>query len=117
MTRIEILNDTLNYFWGKRERQCIVNGRCQYMATSYSKGCAIGRLLNPETAASLPQQIGVSSDPVFSKLPLWMKDLGQEFLSELQDLHDGNWLLDGDKHKHVKKQFAQYVDTNQIIFP
>jgi hypothetical protein len=116
MTRIEVLNDTIKYFWGSKERQCLVNNGCQYKATETSEGCAIGRLLTPELAASLPQDSGVSSDNVFYSLPLWLKELGQDFLENLQDLHDQNDFVNENKGA-VYRSMYQHLDINKIIFP
>lgn len=116
MTRIEVLNDTIKYFWGSKERQCVANGTCQYKATETSEGCAIGRLLTPELAASLDQNLGVVNDKIFNKLPLSLQSLGQDFLSMLQDLHDTAELL----YENTEMVYARtqpFVDTNQIIFP
>lgn len=115
-TKIDLLNDTIAYFWGRPERQCVSGGSCQYSATETSEGCAIGRLLNPELAASLSQNVGVINDKVFDKLPLWLQAFGQDFLTILQDLHDTNYLVNMNKEQLYIKTI-EHVDFAQIVFP
>lgn len=49
-TRIEMLNDTIQYFWGKPERKSTTSGRTRFdklcifiKSNPLSEGCAIGR--------------------------------------------------------------------------
>lgn len=114
--KIDLLNDTIDYFWGRPERQCVSGGSCQYAATETSEGCAIGRLLPPSYAATLPQNVGVINDKVFDLLPLWLQAFGQEFLSRLQDLHDGNFLVERNK-ENLYIKMHNHVDFGQIVFP
>jgi hypothetical protein len=62
---------------------------------SNTKGCAIGRHLTPELQMELDNLLlskflgtGVSTNDVFDKLPEDMKGLGQDFLRDVQDIHD-----------------------------
>lgn len=115
-TRIDVLNDTIAYYWGRGERQCSVNGNCQYIATDTSDGCAIGRLIEPEIADKMIQSSGVNNKRNFKLIPKWLKKLGKNFLIELQDAHDGNWLVNEDK-EYVCKRFEKFVNTKKIIWP
>lgn len=64
--------------------------RCVYRATPTSPGCAIGQFMSPDLAAKCQGTIG----DVFRyaeyrhQLPIWMVEMGREFLSSIQRLHD-----------------------------
>lgn len=93
------LNDMVAYYNG--ETRCTTEGRCQYTPTEFSEGCAIGRRLPLDLCTQLDLGTkglyGVNNDIVFERLPKWMKELGQDFLTSCQQLHDGrdNWRNDG----------------------
>jgi hypothetical protein len=117
-SRIELLNDAIDYYWGRPDRKCIdpVMGTCQYRASQTSEGCAIGRLLDPVLAASLQQTMGVNSDTIFNQLPEWLRSMGQNFLKSLQDLHDWRTFIEMNK-KEVFNEMKDHVDLDLIIFP
>lgn len=117
LSRISVLNDAINYYWGKKERRCVnEGGTCQYKPSPTSEGCAIGRLLPLALAESLPQREGVNTDVVFNKLPKRIQKLGVEFLTKLQSCHDGMAFADRSIHI-VKNKMKNFVNVNKIIFP
>jgi hypothetical protein len=75
-----------------------IHGGCVYSKTSTSPGCAIGRCLTPELTKELdndntPDVNDTTISSFFyagldSKFPFWMVEMGREFLSMCQRLHD-----------------------------
>ncbi len=117
LSRIAVLNDAINYYWGKPERRCANNfGTCQYKPSDTSEGCAIGRLIPLKLAESLPQGDGVNRDVVFNKLPKRIQKLGVNFLSALQSLHDGS-NFENMNETTVIHRMKDYVNVNKIVFP
>ncbi len=96
--RIKVLNDTISFF--NSENRCTEdNTRCTYYLAGKS-GCAIGRLIeDKQLCVTLDGMIspGVSNERVFNMLPKKIKELGIDFLYELQKLHDYsyNWCIEG----------------------
>lgn len=105
--RAIILQDTVQYYSQDPEgRRCKNDYSCNYSPKTIGKeetseGCAVGRLLSPKLREYLDKEYegkgGVSNDDLFSKLPQEVQDLGQEFLSRLQGLHDTDryWYSEG----------------------
>ena len=117
LNRIDVLNDAIQYYWGKPERRCVsINGGCQYKPSETSEGCAVGRLLPLDVAESLQQDGEVSDNRVFSLLPSNVQDLGQDFLQGLQVLHDSEYFTKCNRDC-ICTVMSQFVDENQIIFP
>lgn len=93
---------------------------CKYEPNedSKSKGCAIGRFLDTKTQIAL-DVIGdiqeIYSEDHASLLPDWMRDLGEDFLFDIQELHDGGsyWgevglSKDGERQvKFIRKRINQ----------
>jgi hypothetical protein len=97
--RIEFLQEGFDYYWNKPERRCMSTDsdgmlKCQYIPTETSEGCFIGRRLDRELAESLPNYAVNEDSFPFEKLPDWMKELGQNFLSYPQKFHDKKYLFD-----------------------
>jgi hypothetical protein len=77
-----------------------IHGACVYSKTSTSPGCAIGRCLTPELAKKLdtdntPNVHDTTISSFFyagldSEFPIWMVEMGREFLSACQRLHDND---------------------------
>lgn len=98
--RLQILEDTLKYYsQDPKERRCQNDGQCLYSGETAGKqtdGCAVGRLLEPELRSKLDIEYTLSEDRgssvsfVFDELPKDIQELGEEFLTELQGLHDGD---------------------------
>lgn len=117
-TREEILQDAINYYWGKPERKCVddTKGNCQYMPSMTSEGCAIGRLLPEDIVDKLPPDAGVYDERVWIHLPEWLKAMGQEFLKDLQILHDlSKFALKYERD--VTDRMEIHVDMGKIVFP
>ena len=115
-TREELLQDAINYFWGKPERWCVKDGNtnlCQYIPNATSEGCAIGRLLPIEVTQSLPNK---SVQEVFNELPEWMQKLGANFLGLVQECHDFQVFATKDEDQ-VFNRLSGYVDMTKIVFP
>lgn len=89
-------------------------GGCIYSSTNTSPGCAIGRCLSPELTKELDnddnsdiEDTTVSS--FFSvgldtKFPKWMVEMGVDFLSACQTLHDRDefWSIAGPTEEAVE---------------
>ena len=114
-TREEVLQDAIDYFWGKPERKCVNHdGICSYTPIGESEGCAIGRLIPIEIAKKL--RYAVYEIGTFNLLPSWLKDMGYQFLVELQRCHDMSAFADM-KKKRVARHMSAYVDMGKITFP
>lgn len=116
-TREELLQDAINYYWGRPERRCVDNsGSCVYSPTETSEGCAIGRLLPLDISERLNDGTGVSDSSIFNELPEWLQDMGVDFLQALQIIHDLEYFVYksvGDISLYMKK----WVDLTKITFP
>lgn len=105
MTQTELLLDALEYYTvDPVGRRCVNSeGTCRYSPYSLNKeetsqGCLIGRLLSPELAKKIDDEIGdINIDSLISgydyALPEYMNIDNARFLRACQDLHDGrgNW--------------------------
>lgn len=62
---------------------------------SYTAGCAIGRKISGRLAKKLDKLSlsGIANYDAYRQLPLHLKNLGQDFLSRIQWIHDheDNW--------------------------
>lgn len=85
MTRLEFLQSTINHY-NSKNRAVNENGSCCYTPTATSDGCAIGRWLDKKTLDSICNTVIVRD--IEEKLPVWMFNLGLDFLTEIQTLHD-----------------------------
>jgi len=87
--RFAFLDDTANFYTSKnRGTKDFI---CNYSATKNSPGCAIGRHLFTNVAEildNLGNIVLIFSDGYDHLLPKWMREMGQEFLSAVQCLHD-----------------------------
>jgi hypothetical protein len=106
MTRQEkqlaFLEDTASFYnLGNRSYSPRIG--CMYAPSSErTPGCAIGRHLSPELQRKLDKMypdfsVGISAAEAFELLPDGLKDLGRQFLSGVQALHDTdtNWNNEG----------------------
>jgi hypothetical protein len=118
-TREALVQDALDYYWGKPERQCLVKGSeklCSYTPSETSEGCAIGRLVELEVAEKLQKTNHSINGSLFVLLPEWLQVMGLHFLTNLQQLHDGRFFVN--KHKDgVIRNLKDHVDFSQIKFP
>lgn len=123
-TRLEYTQDAIDYYWGKPERQAVTDKlddrglpMCTYKKTETSKGCAIGRNVDDEIKEKLAEfNYGVSSPRTFGLLPKWMKDLGQEFLIAVQNVHDRG-LLAKEKKDNIIDILQPHINVDQLKFP
>lgn len=91
MTKEEFLLNTINHFNSTNRGW---NGTdCIYGPTETSKGCAIGRWLEPEVCKTLDSVFAIQSiDAIIERdlvpIPQWMLELSKTFLVDIQELHD-----------------------------
>ena len=101
----KLLEETAN-FYNSRNRSTNVIGQCacQYSASAFSPGCAIGRWLPEELSYKMDVEYRGASIYSMVKIPeIWdqfpseLKELGVDFLFLIQDLHDNscNWEQNG----------------------
>lgn len=92
--RLSLLEETVkHYSKNPTERRCSKQGECRYSAETLdlpkSTGCAIGRKLSKKKRLELDKQFGAFSvNAVFDRLPKKIKELGVDFLADLQVFHD-----------------------------
>lgn len=118
-TREALLQDALDYYWGKPERQCLMKGSdilCSYTPSETSEGCAIGRLVELDVAEKLQETNSSINDILFPLLPEWLQAMGHNFLYALQKCHDKGLFKDKDKET-IENRLGGYVDFSQIKFP
>lgn len=100
-----------HYNSNNRALQEMSTFRCQYSPTPTSDGCAIGRRLSEETLALIaPANMAVVARGVFIKLPTWMQQLGQDFLSAVQSLHDQGSYWDENGITESGKKYAESIN-------
>lgn len=111
--------DTYNFYHNYRDRCAFDTSKvkCCYSPTDTSLGCAIGRFLPLETA-NLFDTKGGDINTIFStglsvSLPLWMLEMGKEYLQLVQSYHDTLTLTPSSVHAAV---FAveEYLKTNEL---
>lgn len=96
--RQEFLEDTIKHFY--THKRAVIDKAHELDTYSYKLGCAIGRHLKPKLAEELDEGTvtGISKDRNFDKLPDQLKELGKDFLADVQDLHD----FDSSWEKNIK---------------
>jgi hypothetical protein len=118
-TREALLQDALDYYWGKPKHQCLMKGSdviCSYTPSETSEGCAIGRLVELEVAEKLEETNTSINESLFVLLPEWLQAMGLDFLYALQKCHDKGFFKDKDKDR-IKNLLGAYLDFSQIKFP
>lgn len=95
MTKLEFLEDTVAYYSEDVNRRCRGAVNCYYSPKNadkigISEGCAIGRHLKDSLKEKLDdtEESGVNTTVIFNKLPKKLRQLGQDFLTDIQILHD-----------------------------
>lgn len=100
MTKEEFLLDTIKYYSEDTSRRNVSEKYCKYYPTHPgTKGCAIGRFLDEETAKLFDTYANPGIDNFYrfpqhkSRLPEWMQAMPMTFVSDVQSLHDDsyNW--------------------------
>lgn len=88
--RLAFLEETVKFYSQdpKKLRNVDDNGICYYAPRNKSPGCAIGRHLNVKVAKKLDKDGGGQVDIVKDWLPQKLKNLGLDFLQEVQRFHD-----------------------------
>jgi hypothetical protein len=98
LARIDFLQDTVKHF--NSTNRGVFTDEEGGQGCAYAAGCAIGRhiplgLANELDTYSDEEYNGsaVCEPAIFNKLPENLRELGQSFLSRIQNLHDakGNW--------------------------
>ena len=107
--QMAFVEDMFNYYSvdpGKRRSYDTITGCCKYAPMGdNTEGCAIGRFLNSELQKELDKtNYTVLQDACYSKLPDWMKSLGQDFLQKCQVAHDGEPVWESQESIDVAKQ-------------
>ena len=118
-TREALLQDALDYYWGKPERRCLMKGSeifCSYIPSETSEGCAIGRLVELDVAEKLQKTNHSINGSLFVLLPEWLQAMGMDFLYALQKCHDKGFFKDKDKDR-IKSLLGGYLDLSKIKFP
>lgn len=118
-TREALLQDAIDYYWGKPEHQCLIEGSptvCSYIPSKTSEGCAIGRLVELDVAEKLQETNESINDSLFALLPEWLQAMGFDFICALQKCHDNNIFKDKEKMV-LEHRLGKYVDLSQIKFP
>lgn len=99
--RLSVLEDTCTYFnLNNRNVESGTYNCLYYPVSDKTEGCAIGRLIKDkelckrlDLGIGFDQSKGVSFSEVFKLLPDELQELGKDFLTALQSLHDSgtNW--------------------------
>jgi len=121
--RLAVLESTLNYFTiSNRSVVRTMNRRtCQYAPIEgVSEGCAVGRLIKDKDLCKRLDDNGKDGMSatvvvdVWEQLPKSVQELGLQFLSELQILHDSDifWCNEG-LNKEGQKALAR-IKRNHI---
>lgn len=92
--RLAFLKETAAHY--NSTNRCSTAQGCRYSPVTLhlqgkSEGCAIGRKLDPELALALdntPHGGVVNAARIWKQLPAWMQELEEDFLRDVQQLHD-----------------------------
>lgn len=118
--RLEFLEDTIRHY-NLHNRSADDNAQScfYYPINSKSEGCAIGRRIKDKELCKELDSLynpGVMHDEAFNKLPQELRELGQQFLVSIQDLHDfpKNWNESGlsDQGKSKAKDIIETFCTD-----
>lgn len=96
--RLAFLNDTVAFY--NSNNRSVKHGHCLYHNPDDGNSCAIGMRIEDKRLCAKFDSLtdsGVSEEFVFNLLPSDLKLLGQEFLYNIQKLHDcsSNWEDEG----------------------
>ena len=106
---VALLKDTASFY--NTTNRAVTQGEpvlgspiCFYYSTETTPGCAIGRCLDRSTELSKAKHlpVGATSVAVLLKsmpleFPQWLRDMDEDFLTQLQHFHDGDsyWTATG----------------------
>lgn len=96
--QLEFLNKTIEKYTLKNRGYNKEREVCFYSPSNESPGCAIGSEVSLEIAKKLDEiNYGVNDNYTFNLLPDNLKQLGQNFLTAIQNLHDTElfWDIEG----------------------
>ncbi len=86
--RLAFLKETVE-FYNLKNRATNSAGGCLYHATKSSPGCAIGRFLPDDGKFNINVKCGIESAiKIGNRVPDWMMEMGRDFLTDVQLLHD-----------------------------
>lgn len=131
IARLKVLNDAVKYYsTDPQARRNVrtatanyygVESLCVYSpetsGKTTSEGCAVGRLIPTELATRLDQTYTGDSTvtKIFDELPEDLKDLGLDFLADLQGLHDTEIYWDFENKDISEKGILKVKElTNKI---
>ncbi len=93
--RVLALNKVIEYYGKNPSKRGTDGSICKYYDEVSGNRCAVGRMLTVKKAQDLQNYYpgGVAGSSTFSQLPSNVRSLGQDFLKDIQNLHDeeGNW--------------------------
>jgi hypothetical protein len=113
-TKQELLNNTIAFYSEDVTRRAYdeEKGVCMYH-TEDGRNCAIGReLKSPSTfgVATDSADEGVGSLSLMKELPKRLRVMGEEFLSNIQQLHDS------DKYWNIPESKLSYAGRDRVEF-
>lgn len=104
--RLDLLNETVSYYSEDINKRAIKDNFCYYYQADTGHKCAIGRHINYQDYLNnkLDEGFTVKEYYIFALLPEHIRRLNEDFLYEVQRLHDGEdyWDVNGlsDKGKY-----------------
>lgn len=115
-TREELLLSVINHY-NSHNRAVKESGQCAYRVGS--KGCAIGRQISDKLAEKLDSYCNseVHYPEIFEMLPKRLRDMGQDFLRDIQLLHDynNNWNSKGLSELGIRRKNKIIINYNLNI--
>jgi len=114
MTRQKLFSYTIKYF-NLNNRSVHPNGKGLYSG----KGCAIGKHIKDKQLCSKLDTIicsGLTESDIYRRLPTNLQKLGQDFLIDIQMLHDNrdNWTISGLSRSGIRKSVLIAQEYNLI---
>ena len=91
LTKKDFLDNMIAYYSEDPAHRRATNGEgaCSYHRDDGNR-CAVGRWIPDEMYTSGMEGVSVGDHFVFSRLPEKLKNLGEDFLTDIQGLHDGD---------------------------
>lgn len=119
--KLQLLDETIAYY-SKGNKRCASSMGCRYSGKTVgikTQGCAVGRLLKPALRIELDKNSGiVTYSRIWEKLPKNIQSYGQDFLRQLQMLHDDAsfWGIKGlsSGGEFFVKELRQKINNNKL---